>query len=625
MNKFILILVALAMLWGGYIYYAIYGLGFLEAFYYTMSLFFANMKTASDLGKEITDIAWYKNIYIPGILSLAVLSLAVVSLYVKLAGKSISSWWKIKFGNNILVISLGEGNRAYIDSEIDAGNKNIIAIEMHKNNPYIEHYDKKILVLIADASHESTLKQFNFHNIKHIVISAGQDIININIAKAILHKNPNAKLFLHLTDRSLRHYHKENGVLSGSNVRVFSYYEESARALFYEHAAIDGESNNVIHSDDDYAIAVIGNTILAHEVVAQACIMGQLPNENNLTIYCIDKEIESFKNSIEVNFPNIASVPNVSIEYKNMDYASKEFYLQDFWKKGMTNIIMCYEDDQTNLDIAANLINLQFLDESVDKTMRCKLHIAMSNTDILSESIDNNNELFRNMRIFAQTKNVNKRDNIVAEKRDAQAIATNSIYNTVGVIVVDYENYQYDYCSNDKDWNCKKELYDNSVYMHLTATDWAKKAYFFKESNRAVADHMTTKLKYLGLTTRGSSLDKDTLFTINKNIFEDKLQSHLVKLAKCEHNRWMAFHYLQGYKSMPFISKDDKNHRKEELENKKMHMCLVPFETFKNSSNHLIELGYSEGYFEGYDMMIVKHIPQIMTYAGYILVEMEHA
>ncbi len=46
---------------------------------------------------------------------------------------------------------------------------------------------------------------------------------------------------------------------------------------------IDGKSNEILSSNDEYSIVILGNTNLSYEVILQACIMGQLPNENKLS------------------------------------------------------------------------------------------------------------------------------------------------------------------------------------------------------------------------------------------------------------------------------------------------------------------------------------------------------
>lgn len=616
-------LVFVTLIWGAYIYHSVYGLGWFKTFYYTLSLFFADVKTPSDVGVEIKEISWVQNIFIPASLALMVLLWAVVSIYLELIGKKLSKLWRITRCNNIFVIGLGEGNRAYIDSELKIRNRNIIAIESDHGNPYIEHYSRKILVEVADAKQKDLLFSLGISKAKHVVISSGDDITNIDIAKQLLEMNKQNKIFLHLTDRSLRGFHKENGVLSGNNIRVYSYYEESARELFDNHD-IDGMGMQIISSHKEYALAVVGNTPLAHEVIAQACIVGQLPNKNRLTIYCIDRDMEGFKHSVELEFRKILLVPNVTLEYVALDHKTNSFYESDIWNKEIANIILCSESDQTNLDIATNLTQHRFVDAVVDGTMYSKMHIAMSQSTVLGNSIDKDNKLFTHMHIFGQTKVVSDREYIISEERDAQAIAVDYIYSSIKPLLENYGDYGYTYCKYDTNWNCIADDYDNSKYMNITDNQWKHLGYFHKESNRAVADHMKYKLKYMGLEISQSTDTKESLFIKNKKIFEDKL-NNFTDLARCEHDRWMAFHYLQGYSTMPFVSKEDKEKRKEELLEKRLHMCLVEFNAFKEKAEKLTALGYDKGIFEGYDVMIVEHIPQIVTYAGYELVEAEDA
>jgi hypothetical protein len=86
-----------------------------------------------------------------------------------------------------------------------------------------------------------------------------------------------------------------------------------------------------------------------------------------------------------------------------------------------------------------------------------------------------------------------------------------------------------------------------------------------------------------------------------------------------EHSRWNAFYYIHGYKPMDFVDIDTKNSQKTNLELIKQHMCLIDFEEFRKHKTKLESLGYSQGYFEGYDFMINYHIPLILAYSGYTI------
>ena len=594
-----LILAILVLVWGVWLYYGVYNYEWFKALYYSLSLFFANIEVPSNM-----EATGFKNIYFPAILAIGVVVWAIVELYIKYVSSKVLRWKKLKSAKYV-VIGLGAGNRAYIDSELKDNNSDILVIESDANNPYIRFYDKKVLVKIADASKMATLEELDIANKKHIVISVGKDIDNINIAKQILLLNSEAKIFLHLNDRNLRDFNKKNGVLDSENIRVFSYYEESARELFAIHN-IDGKED-IIHSNKPYSIAVVGNTPLAKEVIAQACIVGQLPNENLLKIYCISSDIKSFKNELELEFLSINSIPNIELFYIEANYKDKGFYNLDIWQKGITNIILCNSNDQVNLDIAISLTNTIFLKEVVDNTLKTKIHIAISNNSILSKDIDSNDRLYKHMFIFAQTEVVSNKEFILGINRDALAQRIDFLYNNVYPTLIDYKRYEY------------KFNVDYNKYLEFNKSNWQKLSYFQKESNRAVADHLKTKLKYLNLSIKKSNLDKEVLFKNNLEIFNKQLSNKLVKLATSEHNRWMAFHYLNGFMGMDFISLEDKKERKQELEDKKLHMCLIPFSDFKQRHKELEELGYSKGHFEGYDIMIVKFIPHILSDMGYEL------
>jgi hypothetical protein len=281
----------------------------------------------------------------------------------------------------------------------------------------------------------------------------------------------------------------------------------------------------------------------------------------------------------------------------------------------MTNIVICYEDNQKNLDIASNLSNLTFLSDIVDKTMKTNLLIAMFDGCKLSEAICNNHDIFQYLHAFGRIIDINNKKYIIAGERDKQAVATDFIYNNIGSKLLDYNQYSYEY------YAYSDESYAHDGYIKTNDENWLSLSYFKKESNRAVADQMKMKLKYLGLRIEDSKEDVKSLFNENKKVFELHIQSNRVQLARMEKNRWNAFHYLNGFHTIDFVSKQEKKKMKDIHEAKKVHMCLVEFDTFKNRSDELVSLGYNQGEFEGYDFMINEHIPLILANAGYKIVE----
>ncbi|MFW2608648.1 hypothetical protein ACN5OY_11225, partial [Aliarcobacter butzleri] len=77
-----------------------------------------------------------------------------------------------------------------------------------------------------------------------------------------------------------------------------------------------------------------------------------------------DKNPKKFQQKVELNYTEIHNVPNVEIKYIKFDIDSKISYTKEFWnEKNLTNIFICYENEETNLEIAANLSNITYINE----------------------------------------------------------------------------------------------------------------------------------------------------------------------------------------------------------------------------------------------------------------------
>lgn len=522
------------------------------------------------------------------------------------------SWKRWRLKKYILVCGLDENNRVYIDSEINDNNLDIIIIEENKDNLYIKEYRKKgLLVEIGNPTDKAFLSSIlKIGKVKHILVSAGDDLINLEIVTHLLAFNPMVKLYVNIIDRQLRHFHKEKGIFKKSSIKIYSYYEEASRDLFNKFS-IEGNNNTIINSYKSYSIVVIGNTPLAYEVISQACIVGQLPNENILKIYCIDKNIKEFENSINLNYTQIDSIKTVKLEYHSLDINSKEFYESKIWDDNITNIIVCLDDEKKNLSIASNLAEITYINEIAKDELKTNILSAAFNDYSFTQNIKLNDKAFKNFYTFGSIHEINHKNMIINEERDIQAKCVNYIYNNIEPILVDYEMYTYKYTTINIEEPINIE------------DDWKKLGYFKQESNRAVADHFKTKLKFLGLKVVKHQKNEDfiTLYNENINIFKKVLSKEVkLKLARNEHQRWNTFHYLNGFKKIDIVSKNKKKELREFHELKKEHMCLIPFEMFKLRKNEFLEKGYSLGSFEGYDFMMNEHIPLIMAKSGYKII-----
>lgn len=596
-------ILAITILCGFLIYYLVYELNPFLSLYYTLLLFLGDIKQPVEIGLDNKKIPSWIFILFPAFMALLITLWSTIKILYKEDKLAKRKKEILAKGDHIIVVGLTENNKVYIDSEFTKNKEKIIIIEPDANNPFMRNYlDKLIPVIIEDLTSNSLFDKLNIENAKHIIISSGNDMTNLEIATQMFatykEEVQNLPVYLNIEDRTLRLFHKENGLFHGKNVKLFSVFADSARELFEKHD-IDGSSTDIIHSDKPYGIVVIGNTKLALEVIYQACIMGQLPNKNRLTVYCIDQDVENFKNEVELNYPSINSIPTVQLVYIASHTNSIALYRDTFWHENITNVILCKDNEQENLDIASSIANITYLEELVKGTLKTKILIAMFNSYSLSNSLKQHDGIFKKFFVFGGKHDIYDRKYLIDEERDTIAKAVNYIYYTADATPNENADH-YDFKYSDF-------IFDKSKSESL----WNDSTYADKESNRSVADYIKMRLKFLGLKMEKSDLEFDELWKHNSQIFvQTKCNAYL--LAENEHMRWNAFHYLNGFKQTDIYPASEKKYYKQ----CKTHMCLVDnYNFFRDNEDNFIKMGYSKWELVKYDFLINYHIPFIMARA----------
>jgi len=161
-------------------------------------------------------------VYIAGIWAALYTTLSVVSLVAK---KFVDTQSVIEASKSSYILVCGLGNKAsaYIESELKVNSQTtIIAIEHNAQNPNIEKYRAKgIAVKVADAKDVEVLRALQLGQIQHIVVLAGKDTDNLEIALAlreVFREDDLAvkKLYMHIDDRGLDKFYKDGGLLDDS-------------------------------------------------------------------------------------------------------------------------------------------------------------------------------------------------------------------------------------------------------------------------------------------------------------------------------------------------------------------------------------------------------------------------
>jgi len=301
-----------------------------------------------------------------------------------------------------------------------------------------------------------------------------------------------------------------------------------------------------------------------------------------------------------------------------------EFYACEVWKeKNLTNIIVCYDNENDNLECTTNLHEKVYLSQANNDEMKVKVLFAVFNLMALSKSIDDNDKEFKQFFTFADAKVICSAKHLIDEKQETIAKLIHfgyaEVYKSDQLIDITVDSDKI-----NKKWHNRTKLSD-------------------RESNRSQALHINTKLMSMGLCkVEDSSSEKKILLDLNRNMmkqFRDAFmicddnaitdlssklyssdpqdQAKLIKffhdvmnsddmyskLIKAEHERWNTYHFLNGWTFT--------DHATNKLS--KLHHCLVPLEQFTDFDRQQTII---------YDLYATLYIPNYLASAGYKIIPM---
>lgn len=133
---------------------------------------------------------------------------------------------------------------------------------------------------------------------------------------------------------------------------------------------------------------------------------------------------------------------------------------------------------------------------------------------------------------------------------------------------------------------------------------------FSIKSNRALIDHLPIKLALLGLTADEAMQRFDSVDSFRKDILK-RHHDAIDRLARLEHERWNAFHFINGWITKPLdrvTITDEKG--KVTFEHKDMirrtHACLIGYDDLALLTN------ITGGDFYAFDINNITNIPVIL-------------
>jgi len=478
---------------------------------------------------------------------------------------------------NIVLFGFGEINKNFLENLKNKRDDNVIVIDKEEKD-FDEFYEKGYIFLKKEID-DTLIKKLDFEKTSDIIISLGNDSVNIDIALKLIDKLKNIKndikLIVHVNNKELNELlFKKMKTKTTLNLKVFSINTEIVDNLFgeekYFYKLVPYEYAKLNSNKKELKIALIGNSPINIEIIKRIFINFIFPNDVKIKLFLIEQNENNFYEKIkfETNytskkFPHITLVPK-KLSYKLLK--DKTFWIQE----NLIDIIIAFNDEDKNLEISMDLFEKIFIHLEKKHLKYPNVFFGVYKEFKFSKDINENKEDFKNFFTFGNLKEVLSVKNLLEDEKFELAM---KIHN-----------------SWEKEKDIKKAWYSTKFTNRL--------------SSIAQAEHIDFKLLSLGFkktSKNDNSKEYEKIINkINKGkiSFEEFLNSgNYYKLCNTEHKRWMAYHFINNWEYDDFI--EEKEHKKS----LKLHNCLTDFKNFKYDSikNTFI-----------YDFDAYKNIPEYL-------------
>lgn len=605
--KVLFLLCVVTIIWGTMGYYGDYGL--MISFLKSLSLFSFEFKETNCILVQIAQV-FGRLVLLYGI-TIIFLRKSIESFIIKIIQKQ----------PHYLIVGLSGHTSHLVESLTNEEKNKCVILVDDRAAPLAKYFKEKgYHIKLAKFNHDFSLSVTELKYAESIVLDIGVgDLRNIEIGTFIfraIDKNetefvgtPKKKLHIKIESRELSNLFQREALIKDSyviDVIPFSYYSLSAKFLFESHSLF-GDFQNVIYRNESFSIVLIGDGIMSTEVFYHICNISHWPNLNNVGIIWVASDVRQLQDKLINLFPYyLTELKHISVDFKQLDYNKDDFYNNDIWHQSdnLTNIIIAYDNEETNLEIGVKLHNSTFLRS---KSFRSIINMASSNTENIEDSLKENIGNLEQYFIFGNIRDVINKGTII-----------DNLYDRVAK----YIHYAY-----GKEFN-ERFLLSLSDFTKSVNEEWYNiKNISDRESSRYQAYHIDVKLLSLGLKkVKAKSISQSELIDKNKNVFFKKLGAHQSideindfftnnvnedyfpssfesnynKLLRAEHERWCAFHFLNGWE---YHARKDKN--------LKYHDCLIPYEQFNNRIKKTVL----------WDAYSVLYIPNFLAAAGYEIIE----
>jgi hypothetical protein len=399
----------------------------------------------------------------------------------------------------------------------------------------------------------------------HFILLSENEDLNVNIARSVLNElatlNVQKDITFHIRTSSEEMDDLFFASLPNPSHRItislLNYPYLTSKDLLKSYKPVEHVNPDINRgiATSDFTCAMIGfgqTGIAAFKLLLE---QGQFVGSRFKAV-AIDKAMNTIEGTFVNRYPGLAS--NYAIEFHESAVGSNVFY--EIIKNQLNDldcIVITLGNDALNVQTAFDI--QQMVKRLSTREIKILVHVKDSFAyDKLFPSGDKG--LFCQ---FGREQNVFTEDIVISEVLEKQAKAVHDYYNAQNPAV------QY------------------RAWSHLLRIE--------QLSNVSVAEHIYSLLFLIGL-----EIDDVKKFETQEQFLKKLTPEILENLAKTEHLRWNAHHFLNGWNTLEISDiPEDANYNK--LKERKLHACLVSWEDLALVNKRFIGKDFYE-----YDREIVK-------------------
>lgn len=526
--------------------YGTYNHSILNSVYSTIRLFFLDVDPVFNQGADkyaelplpVEFARWTAALYTISTIGLFMLNYLGVSL------KGESYRW---LGSHIIIVGYNEKSSVFIKNMLEEKHKVSLVTRSLADEDRRELYKLGVPVFMDETKDIAELLVKSGAAKANNLVLFDEDFVNLETYISIknnLRPKKQLRVAIHLEHpKSLQVYERmileENRLIKSY---TFSSSQLIAEKMLLEHPLYEGYENQLRKLDgDSLHILFIGFGTRNQQIAFHALNLCHFLTNKKMKFTVYDRNIEKVKK--EWSYLARKADDLAVIEYNKIDLVDQDLTgeLANI-KEPITHVFLSLQDDF--LDMVEGL-------ELIEPLPNVPVFIKMRENHKVSNWLHQNEEEYKQVKRYANLNEVLNTDYVLNKKLNQAAETVHQKYQ---------ELRKAKKLKPDKDWN------------ELTV--------FKQESNRYQMLHSDTKLMLLGLKKSEKETGTRIGIALNEESFAAYITPLKESLAKIEHNRWNAFHYLRGWETAPA----ETTLSKEELERLKLHKSLVTWETLSEDT-----------------------------------------